>query len=314
MNEPVLSTKKQVNIHNDNRITFLIKRDVTLPLMYARYQSRIKELEGTPALMYDYMARAAPFLKNYDDTKNKKDLFSRYLLEVENEGSGVQEYSDNEDTCRTCGSRDLMYDDCSSDTVCTTCGSASYVLGTERGYKEDQDSDNYRNMYSYKRENHFNEWITQFQAKEITEVPESVFESLRDELRKQKIQKRDLTHTKVRECLKKLKLNKYYEHVPYISSILNGVSPPAMSPVLEEKLRNMFHKIQKPFEDNCPAERKNFLSYSYILYKFCELLSEDRYLGCFPLLKSKEKLYKQDQIWKLICKDLNWEFIPTSSV
>ena len=80
---------------------------------------------------------------------------------------------------------------------------------------------------------------------------------------------------------------------------------------LEEYLRIMFKDIQKPFDDNCPTERKNFLSYSYVLYKFCELLGEDEYLQYFPLLKSKEKLYQQDVIWKKICCDLQWEFIPT---
>ena len=73
----------------------------------------------------------------------------------------------------------------------------------------------------------------------------------------------------------------------------------------------MFQQIQNPFDKHCPEERKNFLSYSYVLYKFCELLSEDEYLPCFPLLKSKEKLYQQDVIWKKICKELQWEFIAT---
>ena len=80
---------------------------------------------------------------------------------------------------------------------------------------------------------------------------------------------------------------------------------------LEERLRIMFKDIQKPFDDNCPPERKNFLSYSYVLYKYCELLSEDKYLKYFPLLKSKEKLYQQDVIWKKICEVLHWEYIPT---
>lgn len=31
----------------------------------------------------------------------------------------------------------------------------------------------------------------------------------------------------------------------------------------------------------------------------------------FPLLKSNDKLYAQDQIWKKICRDLQWEFIPS---
>ena len=29
------------------------------------------------------------------------------------------------------------------------------------------------------------------------------------------------------------------------------------------------------------------------------------------LLKSKEKLYQQDLIWKKICEELSWEFIST---
>lgn len=49
----------------------------------------------------------------------------------------------------------------------------------------------------------------------------------------------------------------------------------------------------------------------YTLYKFCELLGEDEYLQYFPLLKSNEKLYAQDQIWRKICRDLRWEYIPS---
>lgn len=87
--------------------------------------------------------------------------------------------------------------------------------------------------------------------------------------------------------------------------------PPKMTQALEDKLRMMFRDIQEPFNNNCPESRKNFLSYSYVLYKFCELLGEDDYLPCFPLLKSKEKLYQQDVIWKQICADLQWEYIST---
>ena len=89
------------------------------------------------------------------------------------------------------------------------------------------------------------------------------------------------------------------------------MQPPKMNQALEDKLRMMFRDIQEPFNKHCPESRKNFLSYSYVLYKFCELLGEDDYLPCFPLLKSKEKLYQQDVIWRQICKELHWEFIST---
>jgi hypothetical protein len=261
--------------------------------------------------MYMYMAKSAPFLKEYDSSKNRKDLFVKFMEEVENETS----YEASLPAClflncEGCKSSNLFYEDVSSDMVCLDCGRANYTFSGERSYKEEQDTDQ-TIIYSYKRENHFNEWLAQFQAKEVTNIPPEVFDLLRNEFRKQKASKSDITQTRVREFLKKLKLNKYYEHAPYISSTLNGINPPRMTQALEEKLRIMFHHIQKPFEKHCPGDRKNFLSYSYILYKFCELLSEDDFLVCFPLLKSKEKLYKQDQIWKNITDELKWEFIPT---
>ena len=64
-----------------------------------------------------------------------------------------------------------------------------------------------------------------------------------------------------------------------------------------------------PFYKHCPKNRKNFLSYSYVLHKFVELLGLDEFLPSFPLLKSREKLHQQDLIWEKICRDLGWEFI-----
>ena len=84
-----------------------------------------------------------------------------------------------------------------------------------------------------------------------------------------------------------------------------------MSVDVENKLRRMFKEIQEPFMEVCPKDRKNFMSYSYVLHKMCELLELDQFLSCFPLLKSRQKLHGQDIIWKKICYILRWEFIPS---
>ena len=106
----------------------------------------------------------------------------------------------------------------------------------------------------------------------------------------------------------------YYNEMPYgvnIINQLNGLPPPVISPEVEEIIRSMFKEIQIPFMKNCPNERKNFLSYSYVLHKFCQLLELDELLIHFPLLKSREKLQQQDKIWENICKDLKWQYIPS---
>ena len=113
-----------------------------------------------------------------------------------------------------------------------------------------------------------------------------------------------------KEILKKLGYNKYYEHIAFIKDKL-GIKPPVMSPELEDKLCNLFIEIQPAFSKFCPDDRVNFLNYYHTAYKLCELLGETQYLEMFPLLKDKEKRIEQDEIWKKICEELDWEFIPT---
>ena len=84
-----------------------------------------------------------------------------------------------------------------------------------------------------------------------------------------------------------------------------------MSREVEEELRRMFKEVQVPFQKFCPRDRKNFLSYSYVLHKFVQLLELDEFMECFILLKSREKLHQQDKIWSQICNYLQWEFIPS---
>ena len=92
---------------------------------------------------------------------------------------------------------------------------------------------------------------------------------------------------------------------------INGKKAPVLTRQYEEQLRMMFKEIQTPFMIHCPDNRKNFLSYSYVLHKFCELLELDDLLSYFPLLKSREKLQQQDNIWEKICQSLKWQYIPS---
>lgn len=194
---------------------------------------------------------------------------------------------------------------------CRECGYQDFILidSEKPSYKDPPREISY---FAYKKINHLNEWLAQFQAKETTEIPTEIFEQIQTELRKERIiDTMKLKPSKLREILKKLKLSKYYEHVAHIMNRLNGVQAPVLSREVEDKLRFMFREIQPSFIKHCPKGRSNFLSYSYVLYKFCQLLELDDFLPCFPLLKSREKLYMQDKIWQCICDDMGWEFIKS---
>jgi len=191
--------------------------------------------------------------------------------------------------------------------VCKKCGIAETILVvTEKpNYKEpNQDS----GTYAYKRINHLTEILSQLQAKESTDIPPKVFENILRELKKRKINKDDLDIFKLRRILKILDYRKYYEHVPHILQIINGKEPPNFSRRDEMKIKKMFKDIQKPFTVYCPKNRKNFLNYSYVLHKFCELLDLDEYINYFPLLKNNGKLLQHDKIWKNICAYMKWKY------
>lgn len=80
---------------------------------------------------------------------------------------------------------------------------------------------------------------------------------------------------------------------------------------IEERLHGMFIKTQRSFDKNKSSQTDSFMSYNYCLHKMFQLMKEDEYLKFFPLFKSHEKLLMHDYMWKKICSDLNWEFIPS---
>ena len=243
------------------------------------------------------------------DTLRRDALLDQYLQRMDPHYNrpSMNALNDTSFVCDACG-EDMKISINDATVSCPHCGFHKLILmdSDKPSYKDPPREISY---YAYKRINHFNEWLAQFQAKESTEIPEEVFENIQGQIKKERIQPSSLNRSKIREILKKLKYNSYYEHVPHILSRLNGHTAPVMDRETEEKLRYLFKEIQPSFQKHCPAERSNFLSYSYVLYKLCELLDLDDFLHCFPLLKNRDKLYAQDKIWEKICKDLKWEFI-----
>ena len=248
------------------------------------------------------------------DKKNstqRNDLLNQFLLREEPEMAKHEiEIEDPWTYCEDCGTEMNM---CLNEAIltCPKCGFQENILvdSDKPSYKDPPRENSY---YAYKKINHFNELLAQFQAKENTEIPQDIYDNILVQLKKERITDlSSLTPKKLREILKKLNCAKHYEHIPHIMNRLNGQNAPHISRENEEKLRHMFREIQPSFVKHKQKGRRNFLSYSYVLYKFCELLEMDEFLKCFMLLKNKDKLYLQDQTWKLICADMGWQYLRT---
>jgi len=240
---------------------------------------------------------------------NNNNIVQKYLSNIDNMFLDINSYVYQTDICDFCFKGELIPLEDEGVMMCNSCYRyIPYLIENEKpSYKEPPKEVCF---YAYKRINHFKEILAQFQGKETTQIPHDVIENIKLQIKKERIELSEISNIKTKEILKKLGYNKYYEHIPFIKDKL-GIKPPIMTSELEETLCNLFIELQSPYSKFCPDDRVNFLNYYYTAYKLCELLGEEQYLSHFPMLKDKEKRVEQDNIWKKICAELNWEFIPT---
>ena len=243
------------------------------------------------------------------DQNKTNNIVQKYLSNIDETFIDINSFICQTDICQVCHKGELIPLEDEGILICNLClRTIPYLIENEKpSYKEPPKEVCF---YAYKRINHFKEILAQFQGKETTQIPDEVIENIKLQIKKERIDLTQINNIKTKEILKKLGYNKYYEHIPFIKDKL-GIKPPIMSPELEDTLCNLFIELQSPYSKYCPDDRVNFLNYYYTAYKLCELLGETHYLEHFPMLKDREKRIEQDSIWRKICEELDWEFIPT---
>jgi hypothetical protein len=211
------------------------------------------------------------------------------------------------DTCHIAQIEDTL----NSMYICQQCGNCIFGL-------IDSENTSYMNnplieipTFSYRRYDHFVEWLNKFHNIEKSKVPEKIFSIIKLELDKLHIDYLKINQHNILSILKKSGHSKYNSQIVQIVNVIKNKKNPKLPKHIEYKLKVMFLQTQKPFTKNCPNNRRNFLSYAYVIRKFLELLKQYKYIKYFPLLKSKEKLYNQDVIWKSMCNELKWKYYPS---
>ncbi len=325
-NELIKFKKQNINGSN-NELVFNLKDDIKK--ISKKIQEKKKEEKeyylNNSKYIFDYfenkksIANGASKMKllnkffNIDNSNSNlskdNETVKKYLSNVDDKFLDINNFIFQNDICKYCKEGEMIPLDNEGQMICNNCSKCVKCL-------VDNDKPSYKEppkevcFYAYKRINHFREILAQFQAKETTLIPEDVLNNIKLQIKKERISIQQVSNKKAKEILKKLGYNKYYEHIPFIKDKL-GIRPPIMSSELEETLCNLFMDIQGPYAKYCPHDRVNFLNYYYTVYKLCELLGQTQFLPFFPMLKDREKRIEQDEIWKNICNDLEWEFIPT---
>lgn len=308
-------------------------------------KGKIKELKNeekkylldNSKYIFDYFEQKKSISNNGININENKDTLNKFFkIKNINKNSNIERYSQSKkyvqeywknmkvgtlqyneyiitsDKCSYCNDGELIPQDEEGVLICNNpqcCKFITYIIDNNK--PNNKEPPNEVSYTAYIRLNHFKEILSQFQAKETTQIPEEVIDNIRARIKKERIlDTKELNYDKMREILRKLNYNKYFEHIQYINSIF-GVKPPIMNEELHETLCVLFIEIQKPWAVHCPPTRTNFFNYTYTLHQLCVLLDQTQYLPFIPMMKDREKQLEQDMIWKKVCNYLEWAYFPT---
>jgi hypothetical protein len=212
--------------------------------------------------------------------------------------------------CPKCYEEDMRIDSKMALKVCALCGFTEiydeqfhYTLKSRKMYMARKLSNDF-----YKRVVHFRFWLKRIQGKEKHNVSGEVINQVKKLLVKENVQ--GIHYWNVRSCLQRLGMKQHYSHCVYIMSQIRGCPLVMMTKNQERVLVEMFIRIQQSF--SClESYRVNMLSYPYVIKKLCELKGWFNMARAIPTLKSESRLLMQDELWRKICIQSDWRFIPT---
>ena len=110
--------------------------------------------------------------KKKEEPNQNNDIINEYMSIIDDTILSTDDIQ-NIDNCPICKGI-LVLKNIDSKLLCEECGyTQGIIINSEKiSYKDPPRESSY---FAYKRINHFNEWLAQFQAKETTDIPEEVY-------------------------------------------------------------------------------------------------------------------------------------------
>ena len=293
--------ENEINDIKNLRTSYLLKNAI---LLFLHTENQAKNINKN-------------FVYGVDILKNKKNdkidhnsYYKRYKYNIFPEELCYSENNINEDNYCYTYKKFKVFNIDEAISTCLSCGiSINVSTNPEKPSIKPAEND-------YKRYTHFCDCLANIQGKESVKVSEEVINTIIREIVHEKMENslEKLIEADIKRYLKKHRKLRYYNHATQILYRITNIPPLQMTPIMEEKLKIMFLQIQEPFEIFKGKNRSNFFSYSYIIYKFCQLLEYNEFLPKLKLYKDRLKLYEHDKIWKKICEHLggesaDWKFI-----
>lgn len=315
-------TKKKIQTHEQNKKKYALE-NANFIFNYFEEKKNISANEPTAETKE---SKRRDILLDFFDAncrkknKQKQALEHKLTAQTLNEHSywknvceeipDIQDYVFSAEICGQCFTGEYIFNEEEGTYNCKSCGHfTQQYVNTPKYFNGDVPND--VTYTTYDRLIHFKEIMSQFQAKETTKIPDEIVRNIANRIRKERITDlSEIDYDKMRDILKTLGYNRYFEHIQLINSIF-GIKPPQMDKELYDTLCILFMETRHPWALFCPPNRTNFFNYTYVLYQLCVLLKQYQFLPFIPMMKDPKKRLNMDIIWKQLCDYLDWEYIPS---
>lgn len=213
--------------------------------------------------------------------------------------------------CYHCGSPDLIDDEVHGDIVCSHCGTCvKYISDAADNCIPFKDLGHYKSLSQffhngncYKRINYFAEILNQLMGQQNESVPQHIFAKVHRVVADEVDEPYEVTGPVVRRALQKLRLGRYYQFAHLIANKISGnANLTTLTHHHTDEMLRLFKKIQRPFELH-RGRRRNFLSYTYILWQFFMILGLPENCSYLNMPKCTKRLVEKDNLWGKICQE-----------
>lgn len=290
-NKHIHFNRYQVFIRKEN---FISKLDRILHL--------VKQYIQNKDFSKDFLQKIYTFIKTYNNSTIDKNI-KEVVYEI----------------C-VCSTK-MDIDPITSTLICKNCGMTKKLFGTV--FEDDQFyyQEGQRTKHgSYDPSKHCRFWVERIQARETTEISETIIKNIKKCINRDKIiNVNQITCNQIRKYLRQTNNSKYNEHVPLIRKLITGISPPQLTDHEMQLIQIYFDKVIHIFDEIKPPQKTNCPYHPYFIYKIIEqIIKKDsdklrkaQILSCIHL-QSRETLVENDRIFRPICDRIpEFKYIPT---
>lgn len=146
-----------------------------------------------------------------------------------------------------------------SELICENCGITKSLYGTV--FEDDQFyyQEGQRTKHgNYDPTKHCRIWVERIQARETTDIPMKVIESVKKCISRDRIRDvKRINCSQIRKYLQQTHNSKYNEHIPLIRKLITGIVPPQLTDHELQLINIYFDKVIRIFDEVKPAGKTN---------------------------------------------------------